>query len=87
MLLFIVSALGEVAVEFMKPFQSPQFHVSLFSVPLHECVQKNCRDDTGMDGVAGAGLRFICGGKVRDYRVTILGTTMLARRVYRHMNN
>lgn len=38
-----------------------------------------CGDDTGMDGVAGAGLRFICGGKVRDYTVTILGTTMLAR--------
>lgn len=42
MLLFIVFAFGEVAVEFMNLFQSPQFRVSLFSVPLYECVHKNC---------------------------------------------
>lgn len=49
-----------------------------------------CRDDTGMDGVAGAGLRFICGGKVRDYTVAILGTTLVAQCVcvnnYTHLS-
>lgn len=34
-----------------------------------------------MDVAGGAGLRFICGGKVRDYMDTILGTTMLAQPV------
>lgn len=40
------------------------------------CLEGSCRDDTRMDAVGGAGLRFICGGKVRDLD-TILGSTML----------
>lgn len=37
-----VHRLREVVVEVTKPFQSPRFRVSLFWVPLYECVQKNC---------------------------------------------